>query len=161
MGGLCEHEHALLHRGHASAGPMHRKPSGRHTLAFVACCELLRASPGSPPQHGVTGSGAAGDAPVGHPMGCCRCLLLHGLGGSISRLLLDAGSTQSILFYAGHAGTLHVCVSSPAQSWSVCLLLVLPVTPSSSLFSPFLPPSHAVCICIGLPPDSRATGVGR
>lgn len=40
---------------HASAGPMHRKPSGRHTLAFVACCELLallRASSGSsPPPH--------------------------------------------------------------------------------------------------------------
>lgn len=76
---LCEHEHALLHRGHhASAGPMHRKPSGRHTLAlaFVACCELLRASRwvGVETRHLQPwgdfdwAAGAAGDAPVGHPM---------------------------------------------------------------------------------------------
>lgn len=56
----------LLHSGHASAGPMHRKPaSGRHTLAFVAGCELLvllRGSCGSnpPPANGVTGSASAG-----------------------------------------------------------------------------------------------------
>lgn len=62
----CMYEHALLHSGHASAGPMHRKPaSGRHTLAFVAGCELLvllRASSGSnpPPANGVTGSPSAG-----------------------------------------------------------------------------------------------------
>jgi hypothetical protein len=35
-------EHALLHSGHASAGPMHRRPaSGRHTLA--ACSVQLAA----------------------------------------------------------------------------------------------------------------------
>lgn len=59
---LCMYEHALLHSGHASAGPMHRKPaSGRHTLAFVAGSEL-RASSGSnpPPANGVTGSPSAG-----------------------------------------------------------------------------------------------------
>lgn len=85
---LCEHEHALLHRGHhASAGPMHRKPSGRHTLAlaFVACCELLRASRwvGVETRHLQPwgdfdwAAGVAGDAPVGHPM--VMLLLLHGL----------------------------------------------------------------------------------
>ncbi|KAL7790959.1 hypothetical protein V8C37DRAFT_162862 [Trichoderma ceciliae] len=63
--------------GHASAGPMHRKPaSGRHTLAFVAGSELLvllRASSGwiPPPQMGwptlplLVGSR---DAPAGHPI---------------------------------------------------------------------------------------------
>lgn len=72
----CMYEHALLHSGHASAGPMHRKPaSGRHTLAFVAGCELLvllvllRASSGSnpPPANGVTGSPSAGGLSR-----CCR-----------------------------------------------------------------------------------------
>lgn len=63
---VCTYEHALLHSGHASAGPMHRKPaSGRHSLAFVAGCELLvllRACSGSnpPPANGVTGSPSAG-----------------------------------------------------------------------------------------------------
>ncbi|KAL6868620.1 hypothetical protein J3F83DRAFT_706983 [Trichoderma novae-zelandiae] len=79
---LYEHEHALLHRRHASAGPMHRKPSGRHTLAFVAGCELLaplRASSGDAPAtaNGVTGSPSDGGTLAMHQL-VIRWMLLDG-----------------------------------------------------------------------------------